>query len=288
MSISSFVRNDFRRLHENRAITIENNVVHEADASASINIGNTSVIVSLYGPMQSKQSKFEQYDQLSIGIEFNRNQQHLVSNFTNITNYSKNKVPSNENSDDIENQHINNVELNNSVIYTASTQITKYKENQIRKNIKELISNCVNIYEYPKLLLVVRVIIIRNDGALESAIYNACSSALMSCHLSMKCIPITMSCALITIPSKLESAQSNETQTQFALDPTIEEELPSLGSVLFTYGYSNQSSKEYGLLHTQYIGNINEDFNSKLTTLIEKTKFCDDLYVYMTKNLIKS
>jgi len=334
-SNSNFIRNDFRNLLENRKINIENKNIHDCDGSASITIGNTSVIVSIYGPMQSKQSKFELYDRLSVAIDFNRNQHHLISNI-NIPSIINNKDHVAE--DDImEDIHVNNVELVNTVLNPASIQITKYKENEIRNNLKNLINNCINIYTYPKLLLAVRVVILRNDGSLESAIYNATTSALLSSHISMKCIPISIT--LATLPILYQSQSQSESQdntnnttttnnttnttksdTNIVLDPTLEEELRSIGIAHFTYSYTNSNStndtngttngtigSSNGLLYSQCLGSFDmesqlesqlqldnkENTNTSTNTNTKRnhnnsySTHCDDIYTYITKNLIK-
>jgi len=65
------IRQDLRNNHQYRELCSELGLISEADGSCKFSTGRTVVQVSIYGPNQPKYSRHEEYDKLTVEIEFN-------------------------------------------------------------------------------------------------------------------------------------------------------------------------------------------------------------------------
>lgn len=64
-------RIDFRNNNQIRPLSVELGIVSEADGSCRFSQGQTSVIVSIYGPSTPKYGRLEEFDKASLEVEYN-------------------------------------------------------------------------------------------------------------------------------------------------------------------------------------------------------------------------
>ena len=152
-------RADFRTNNQSRLLVTDTSTIKECDSSASISVGNTSVVVALYGPSTPKYSRLEQHDKLTVEVDMVRDSQHSQK-------------------------------LSMDQLHRQEKVVCKY--------VSMLVQNCVLVHEYPRLLMYLRVSVLRNDGSLLSTILNACSIALMCSNVKLSFVPISITIATMS------------------------------------------------------------------------------------------
>lgn len=86
-------------------------------------------------------------------------------------------------------------------------------EVRCRQFLRSILESAINVCKYPRSVLSVAVSVPTNDGDSLSAAVNACSIALMGLGISLRCIPVALSLALIT-PYDIEGGE------MLVVDPT--------------------------------------------------------------------
>jgi exosome complex component RRP46 len=210
------VRPDLRATAQLRPVNTELSIVNEADASCSLTVGNTFIISSLYGPKAPKYSRHEQFDRASVEVEINFVNKENATSSTNITAGS---VESGQN---------------------------HHQERELARHIRSVTESVLQLHEYPRTLILIRLNIVRNDGSLLSVALNVCGLLLSVSGLKMNAMPITV--ALATIQNK-RTAESVD-----VVDPSISEEADAAATATVTLAYRDGMST--GVLLTEATGTL--------------------------------
>jgi ribonuclease PH len=103
---------------------------------------------------------------------------------------------------------------------------SKVIANKCQKFIKDTIMDCLDVDQFPRLIILIKVLVVADDGSYLSVALNATILALLDASIPMKKIPNAISVCL-----------SNSTDTQgkaLFLDPNLLEE--SQSDARFTFG----------------------------------------------------
>jgi ribonuclease PH len=123
-----------------------------------------------------------------------------------------------------------------------------------RKDVKfflqETISTCIDLAKYPRMLILVRVVVVQNDGSVLSCAFNSAIIALMDSGVSMKSTPFSSSFCYNFRTSILH------------IDPTQREESPKDGNsklIIIASEVSEIDGKIQGkILSTRITGRISD------------------------------
>ena len=127
----------------------------------------------------------------------------------------------------------------------------------IAEFLKNALQSCVKLAEFPRLLIAIKVLIIRNDGSILSTALNACIMALLDAGIPMEKFVTCVELATV--------------QQQILLDPTFEEESQSTGNLTVAIATGNNSTAQLQATDIQIIsmdlqGSMSrKDLNDSLT-----------------------
>jgi ribonuclease PH len=94
--------------------------------------------------------------------------------------------------------------------------------------LSDSLQSCIQLYRFPRMLIVFNVTVIRNNGSLLSAALNACVLALLDSGLPMFFVPSAVTiCTLLSI-------QPKSSETTLVLDPSDDEESLCNNTYTFT------------------------------------------------------
>eukprot|EP01041_Mallomonas_annulata_P001614 gene1614-3113_t len=124
------------------------------------------------------------------------------------------------------------------------------KETDACRFLKSSLSNCINLFDFPRQLIVIRVAVIRDDGSSQSTALNACVLALFDAGLPMNCSPTSVSCTIRTSISRLPA--------EVLLDPSLEEE-DDKASAWCVFCFSTYASAPDKLLSSDTSGSVSTD-----------------------------
>lgn len=128
--------------------------------------------------------------------------------------------------------------------------------------LKESLATCIDLKRFPRLLILLKVLVVSNDGSILSAALNACILSILDAGLPMTCVPNAVSlCSIIN---------ADNTST-LVLDPSAEEEQKSLATYTFTVKPQSDGVDSGELLVSECSGSIdlptlNESINVALQT----------------------
>ena len=143
-----------------RPLNMQLGQLQEADGSANLTIGNTSVVCSIYGPSPSKQSRKENPRQLTIDVDFSCPEVGLAS---------------------------------------GSNAIHIRKERLSATHIQRVLESAVDLSLFPRLVLLVNCTIISDDGSALSAAINCAVLALLNAGIPMLCTPTAVTIAAVSV-----------------------------------------------------------------------------------------
>lgn len=118
--------------------------------------------------------------------------------------------------------------------------------------LKESLATCVDLKRFPRLLILLKVLVVNNDGSILSAALNACILSLLDAGLPMHFVPNAVSLASVVDPV--------DSTTALVLDPSVEEELTASASYTFTVkpqSFGSENSSEGELIASESSGNFN-------------------------------
>ena len=208
------LRDDSRAPNQLRSTEALLGVVCEANGSAQYTQGNTSVITSIYGPSKPRYSRHENYAALTLEVD-------LVT-----TNYGK-----------VDAIFINS-DRGEKVAMAATRTNKKRYEKYIENIMKEILLNCLCLTNHPGMLMLFKVVVIRDDGSLLACAVNSCYLALLNTGLPIKN-------AIYSI--NLGTYKSNESNVYLDLTALEEENMDYKST--FTFGESTLGSTELKCIH---------------------------------------
>jgi len=94
--------------------------------------------------------------------------------------------------------------------------------------LKTSLSSCLNLEEFPRQIIYVRVSVLRDEGSAVSVALNACTLALLDAGFPMTAIPVSVSCTI----TRSEEGRGEET---LMFDPSRIEEDQSLAHFQFAF-----------------------------------------------------
>lgn len=238
------MRGDLRLSTEFRPITVETNLISCKDGSSCVIYGKTKVISSILGPKQSKISKFERFNHLSIDVDVDLAYKNSMDNSTSST------LPTAASSANLAQGSSNN----NNILMKK-----KYS-----KFIKDSIFPCIDICKFPRMLLSIHVLIINDDGSSLPIAVNASMLALLDAGIPMLCyiqsISIVLSSYKDNNDHNIDSNNDDDNAHQLIVDPCSEEERQC--KAMFTFSivcndsYNNSNNKDNN--------NKNSDFATRI------------------------
>ena len=207
------MRGDLRLSTEFRPITIETNLISCKDGSSCVIYGKTKIISSILGPKQSKYSKFEIFNHLSVDVDVDFAYKNSMDNLTSTT------VNTATSAANITTQGYSNNNNDNLM------------KKKYSKFIKDSIFPCVDIYKFPRMLLSIHVLIINDDGSSLPIAVNASILALLDAGIPM--LYYIQSISIILLSSYKDNNNDhnndmnnhdNNNEHQLIVDPCSEEE----------------------------------------------------------------
>jgi len=215
------IRSDLRKLEETREVSIELGLISEADGSAevqaarpveSITKPGTKVVASVSGPTQPRFSRHELYDRASIDFQL-----------------------------DIAVPGVTATSWSTADLYTRKKCLIKF--------LRNVLTPCIRLEDFPRMLIVFNVFVSSSDGAEMGMTLNTCLLALLDASIPLHYIPCAASlCSSISpsVPVSIATTSTmakNETEiTQILLDPTREEEENSRSVYTIVYCFGSTGS----------------------------------------------
>jgi ribonuclease PH len=141
-------------------------------------------------------------------------------------------------------------------------------ERKISEFLSNIFTSAINLKQYPRKLILFKVSIIRDDGAVAAACVLACTFALLESGVSLSHIPIPV------------SAVVHELQEQILLDPNAEEEISSKSSHTIVFNVCDTvSTTDSLIIATQSIGTFTP------SQLLSALALCKDSSVRVKSSL---
>jgi ribonuclease PH len=165
-------RNDFRSPLQLRALSCEIGIVSEANGSSKFKVGNTEVLSTVYGPQQSRHSKFEHFDHAVLEIDYS-----LAGS-----------GPSN-----------------------SSLYLQPYEKEKAVRLIRQSLQTSIALRDFPRMIILVRINVLVDDGSTLTAAINSAIFALMDSGIPMVASPCSI--AIIKHP-----------EHRICIDPNMKEE----------------------------------------------------------------
>jgi exosome complex component RRP46 len=157
-----------------RPLSAELSPLHRADGSAKFSCGQTSVLAAVYGPASGTRELSSQNAQISV----------VVKQGTKGGNSSS----------------------------SSSIGLACCDARELEHIIQRSISTCVLTSLYPRSIIEIVLQVLKEDGSVVSAAFNAAVIALMDANIGFICVPIATTCLV------------NHNNAVINLDPTAEEE----------------------------------------------------------------
>ncbi len=221
------MRPDFRTVHQLRPLACCLGEIGEASGSCTFTQGFTEATAAVYGPTQPKYSRHEHYDTASLEIDFS------------VSGTARTSVSS-----------------------AGGNSALARLERSAGKFIRQSLLGAVILKEYPRTIIVVKICIVRDDGAMLSAALNAAAFALMDAGIAMNYLPnsVTVFVPPVVAGEASQVASSSSSIASCAVDPSSSEEKEATSKYLFAL---NPSALEEGsddgcssacILHTHATG----------------------------------
>jgi ribonuclease PH len=132
-------------------------VIAEAHGSARFQYGETMTLAAVYGPGQPRYSRHEEYNKATVEVNYN---------------YAAPPSPSG----------------------SSSGADTARIEREGARQIRQILQSCIDVKACPRMLIVVEVTVLRNDGAALATAVNACVLALLDSGIPMLYAPMALTC----------------------------------------------------------------------------------------------
>ena len=149
----SIPRNDLRSSLSIRSISIDYSLLNETEGSIKFSLGQTLLYISIYGPNTPKYNRHEEYNQTTIQVNY---KYHKLNSLTNY-----------------------NLELK------------LQTEKRYEMFLSSLFTSIIDIKQYPRKMILIKVSIIKDDGSLAMASIIGCALALMESGIKMFYLPVS-------------------------------------------------------------------------------------------------
>lgn len=205
------LRSDLRSVLDLRPFTAEIGLVSEADGSALISVGNTKVLVSVFGPAPPKYARHEQYNQATVEIE---------------------------------------IDIPNRLVIDGSDIMQQKRKYE--RFIKDSIMESIDLRQFPRMVILVNILVINNDGSLLSVALNSAVLALVDAGIPLVYVPVAVSLSVV----------QKDNLTELILDPVSNEEEHSIANGTFVLRpllgqlESNATSATAAVIASDLVGRI--------------------------------
>jgi len=200
-------------------------IISEADGSCKFGNGETSVVASVYGPQTPRFMRHEEYDTATLEVEY-----RLVGGIKSTS--------------------------------SSSGGITfDHQEREGAKYLKQALLGAIDRRSFPRMLILIRVSVLLDDGGSLATALNACSLAIVDAGIPMHYVPCAVTIAIL--PTSLASllganAEGKGEDSSWCLDPNKEMEEGATAQCIFTL-VPAQSTSEATLLTTKITGEIQNE-----------------------------
>lgn len=230
--MSSFVRKDLRDLHQLRPFSINLGGLTEYDGSCQFSQGQSSVLTTVQGPGAPRYARHDNVEKFSIEIELN--------------------IPNKMNSNAVGASSSSTSSLSSSSLVSSTLKNEEFVENYLLS----LLQNMINVYVYRKKLIIIKVLILSDSGAILSTILNSVTLALLDAGVELNYYPVSFDLALLKSCRSSGGIQdSSDLSSQWLLDPTLEEDAqaPCLvsASVISTNSFFQNFNRDQDIEQTK-------------------------------------
>lgn len=164
-------------------------VIAEAHGSARLQYGETMTLAAVYGPGQPRYSRHEEYNKASVEVNYN---------------YAAPPSPSG----------------------SSSGADTARIEREGARQIRQILQSCIDVKACPRMLIVVEVTVLRNNGAALATAVNACVLALLDSGIPMLYAPMAFTClsgegsgsSMLDASAQLEESASSAITYAFRME----------------------------------------------------------------------
>lgn len=202
-------RPDFRGPEEMRPLGCQLGIISEANGSCLFSHGKTEVTASVYGPSQPRYIRHEAYDSATLEVEFLflgnvKNHVSMGKGDSQLATQSQSEVASRP--------------------LPGKSGVCQFNQSHVEKDgaqfVRQSLISSININAYPRMLILLRVCVVQDEGSRLSCAVNACVLALLDAGILMFQIPCSISTSMMR---SLSSPYHDET-TCIVLDPSSAEE----------------------------------------------------------------
>lgn len=128
---------------------------------------------------------------------------------------------------------------------------TIVQERRYNKFLRSALENCLDLINFPRLLILFNVLIINDDGASLSTAFNACILAVLDAGIPMKYVPNAIS---VTLVENLSGS------LEVQLDPTKAEEDTNTAAFTFIINpKTNVTNPSAAIISSECVGQFNTD-----------------------------
>jgi ribonuclease PH len=130
--------------------------------------------------------------------------------------------------------------------------------------LKDSVESCIDVAQFPRMLLLFNVLVVCNDGALLSTAVNACVLAVLDAGLPMFFVPTAVS---------ISTFVSNNESAVLVLDPTSSEEKESTANCIVVMRQPAPGEEESGVtfVASECTGMLSLDAYSDVNDLAAQT-----------------
>lgn len=144
------------------------------------------------------------------------------------------------------------------------------------KYLRDSLLSCIELQNFPRMIILFRVLVVSDDGSMFAVALNACVLALLDAGLPMNCVPNAVSLCALQVNS----------HTKIALDPSLQEETDCLASYNFTILPVN-GQESGGIIVTDCSGAISMESLQEASDLAIQTSnaLCTTMRKFMEAKL---
>ena len=211
--------------------------IKEATGSARFESGQTIVLASVYGPSQPRYSRHEEYDRATLDVTFN------LAAMPNVTNAGWGGLEEDGADDDSGDLGVgvgNAAGIVGSMVASTTSAELVRREREGVRILTQALLPCIDVKACPRTLIVIKVCVLRNDGAAMSAAINACSLALLNAGIPLLYFPMALTYSVLDPGTGAG-----------VLDPTAEHEARAASTFVFTLRHMHTApgaaSDQHGL-----------------------------------------